>query len=200
MEYQKRQWRDRSVEFPGRRDLIDPETGGIIATVDVARNEGLEYSTGDLFSSPNQNDQEERIADAVSQGNMEIIDLGARIDSTNESLERTNTYIQEIDQREFSHYTNLSARIANQVRVITIPNTGWDAANEGGAIFYRRDTGIRTDASYAPDLSLPTYVIAHLFSTVVSNNIGGAIYVESPTIPNVPLTNAVISLSETRWF
>lgn len=62
MAFEKKTWDNRLVEFPGRRRLIDVETGKEYV-MDVSREEGLVTKVGDAFSGNNMNDLEQRIAD-----------------------------------------------------------------------------------------------------------------------------------------
>lgn len=58
----RKNWENRFVEHPGRRKLTDTETGKV-SIVDVERNEGEIYETGDPFSAASMNDLENRISD-----------------------------------------------------------------------------------------------------------------------------------------
>lgn len=60
MAFVKKEWKDRLVEFAGRRKLKDVKTN-TITTVDVTRNEGAVMQAGDAFSSENMNSLEDRI-------------------------------------------------------------------------------------------------------------------------------------------
>lgn len=84
MEFTKKTWKNRIVEFVGRRNLENTLTGEVI-TVDVKRNEGEILQTGDAFSAENMNDLEKRISDAFggvsfgvdADGNYGYIKAGA---------------------------------------------------------------------------------------------------------------------------
>lgn len=65
MAFEKKEWKDRLVEFAGRRTLTDISTG-TSQTVDVARAEGQISQAGDAISAENMNDLEQRIGDAFS--------------------------------------------------------------------------------------------------------------------------------------
>lgn len=60
MAFVKKEWKDRLVEFAGRRKLKNVETNESM-TVDVTRNEGDVLQAGDAFSSENMNSLEGRI-------------------------------------------------------------------------------------------------------------------------------------------
>lgn len=68
MAYAKKTWKDRLVEFAGRRKLNNTATGEIIV-VDVERAEGQISQAGDAFSAANMNDLEQRISDEFSAVN-----------------------------------------------------------------------------------------------------------------------------------
>ena len=65
MIFVRKTWKDRMVEFAGRRMLtkVSGSADGQMV-VDVARQEGNVSQTGDAFSAENMNDLEERISDA----------------------------------------------------------------------------------------------------------------------------------------
>lgn len=68
MAFAKKTWKDRLVEFAGRRNLTRV-AGSVDGTlvVDVSRNEGTVSQAGDAFSAANMNDLEQRIADEFSE-------------------------------------------------------------------------------------------------------------------------------------
>lgn len=63
MAFTKKEWKDRYVEFAGRRNLKNIQTNETI-TVDVTRNEGEVMQQGDNFSGTNMNDLEDRVSGA----------------------------------------------------------------------------------------------------------------------------------------
>lgn len=68
MAFKKKVWKDRLVEFSGRR-LLKRISGSADSqmVVDVTRNEGTVSQAGDAFSAANMNDFEQRIADAFTE-------------------------------------------------------------------------------------------------------------------------------------
>lgn len=60
MAFEKKEWKDRLVEFAGRRKLSNTSTGES-TVVDVERAEGQVSQAGDAFSAANMNDLETRI-------------------------------------------------------------------------------------------------------------------------------------------
>lgn len=63
--YSMKNWKNRDVEFPGRRTLTDILTS-TSQTVDVARSEGTVTEAGDAFDASTMNDLEGRIGSAFS--------------------------------------------------------------------------------------------------------------------------------------
>ena len=63
--FRKKTWKDRLVEFAGRRTLKNVGTNESV-TYDVTRAEGTVSQEGDAFSPANMNDMEQRIADGFS--------------------------------------------------------------------------------------------------------------------------------------
>lgn len=71
MAFVPKEWKDRLVEFAGRRKLTNVATGEEII-FDVARNEGAVSQEGDAFSAENMNDLEQRVADEFTQINSDL--------------------------------------------------------------------------------------------------------------------------------
>lgn len=65
MAFEKKEWVDRLVEFPGRRRITDVDTEEE-HVVDVKREEGQPTKVGDAFSASNMNGLEDRIADGFN--------------------------------------------------------------------------------------------------------------------------------------
>ena len=63
--YSTKNWKNRDVEFPGRRTLTDVLTS-TSQTVDVARSEGTVTEAGDAFDASTMNDLEGRIGSAFT--------------------------------------------------------------------------------------------------------------------------------------
>lgn len=61
--YSLKNWKNRDVEFPGRRTLTDVLTS-TSQTVDVTRSEGTVTEAGDAFDAATMNDLEGRISSA----------------------------------------------------------------------------------------------------------------------------------------
>lgn len=154
MAFNKKTWKDRLVEFAGRRTLSNVSTGEDMV-VDVTRNEGNVLQTGDAFSAANMNDLEQRIADEFTtlnndlgglsfyedeDGNKYVVGadsvpkkLGSKnIHIYNWSVS-TSQYTKTIDLSDLSEYNNL--KIGENIFVgfnntnVSVTNTG----NRGSA-------------------------------------------------------------------
>ena len=71
MAFVPKEWKDRLVEFAGRRKLTNVATGEE-TIVDVARNEGAVSQEGDSFSAENMNELEQRVADEFNKINSDL--------------------------------------------------------------------------------------------------------------------------------
>lgn len=67
-------WKQRIVEFPGRRRLDDTSTADVY---DVSRAEGTIMQEGDGFTATNMNDLEQRIKSAIDQAETAISSLNS---------------------------------------------------------------------------------------------------------------------------
>lgn len=88
MPFVKKEWKDRLVEFAGRRRLTDVNTG-VSTLFDVARAEGQVPQAGDAFSSANMNDLETRIGDAIDGNETKITGLSSNITKVSDELTKT---------------------------------------------------------------------------------------------------------------
>lgn len=73
MAFVPKEWKDRLVEFAGRRKLTNVSTGEEMI-VDVVRNEGTVSQEGDAFSAANMSDLEQRVADEFNNINTNLSD------------------------------------------------------------------------------------------------------------------------------
>lgn len=78
MAFQKKTWKDRLVEFAGRRILTNVSTGQS-QTFDVTRSEGQISQAGDAFSAANMNNLEQRIGDAFTKTDSDITTLEGKM-------------------------------------------------------------------------------------------------------------------------
>lgn len=75
MSFVTKEWKDRIVEFAGRRKLTNVSTSAV-EIVDVERNEGTVSQAGDAFSAANMNDLEERISNGFTSINENLTAIG----------------------------------------------------------------------------------------------------------------------------
>lgn len=83
----KKEWKQRIVEFPGRRRLDDTSTADVY---DVSRAEGNIIQAGDGFTADNMNDLEKRVDDALFSVDTEINQLNEKIPDVANNLTTTN--------------------------------------------------------------------------------------------------------------
>ena len=62
MPFNKKQWADREVEYPGRKTMTD--SSGTTTQVTLTRDEGEVVVAGDKFNAATMNDLEDRISSA----------------------------------------------------------------------------------------------------------------------------------------
>lgn len=75
MAFVTKTWKDRLVEYAGRRKLKNVATGEEIL-MDVSRSEGTVNQAGDAFSAANMNNLEQRIKTEFDSVNSSLTDLG----------------------------------------------------------------------------------------------------------------------------
>lgn len=71
MAFVTKEWKDRLVEYAGRRKLKNVATGEEIV-YDVSRQEGAVSQAGDAFAAETMNDLEQRISDEFNQVNQNL--------------------------------------------------------------------------------------------------------------------------------
>lgn len=106
MGFEKKTWKDRLVEFAGRRSLtkVSGSADGVMV-VDVARSEGNVSQVGDAFSAENMNDLEQRIADAIGTEDISAIGDGTVTGGISElaaALGGFSFYPMELTQAEYN--------------------------------------------------------------------------------------------------
>lgn len=77
MAFEKKTWKNRLSEFPGRRLLSIISKTDTEMVVDVTRHEGEVSQDGDAFSAANMNDLEQRIAEEFENVNNNLDTLTA---------------------------------------------------------------------------------------------------------------------------
>lgn len=75
MAFVTKTWKDRMVEYAGRRKLKNVATGEVVL-MDVSRSEGTVSQAGDAFSAANMNNLEQRIKKEFDTVNSSLMDLG----------------------------------------------------------------------------------------------------------------------------
>lgn len=83
MAFVTKEWKDRLVEYAGRRKLKNVATGEEIV-YDVSRQEGAVSQAGDAFAAETMNDLEQRISDEFNQVNQNLGGFTPVIDATGE--------------------------------------------------------------------------------------------------------------------
>lgn len=82
MAFITKEWKDRIVEYAGRRRLTNVSTQAQ-EIVDVERAEGTVSQAGDAFSAANMNDLEQRISDEFTAVNENLSAIDTRISQNN---------------------------------------------------------------------------------------------------------------------
>lgn len=81
MAFVTKEWKDRLVEFAGRRKLKNVTTG-VETVFDVSRSEGAVSQAGDAFSAANMNNLEQRIKNEFDTVNGRLsIEISSRQNS-----------------------------------------------------------------------------------------------------------------------
>ena len=93
MAFKKKTWKDRMVEYAGRRKLTNISTNQSIIC-DVARSEGTVSQEGDALSSQNLNDLEQRIEDGFTE-------VKQTTDTLNQNLSQIQIYVGDDDKLHF---------------------------------------------------------------------------------------------------
>lgn len=78
-----KEWKNRLVEFAGRRSLKNVSTNET-TVYDVTRNEGQVSQEGDSFSATTMNDLEQRISDAFAEAEEANTQLTSEIEALND--------------------------------------------------------------------------------------------------------------------
>lgn len=105
MAFKKKTWKDRMVEYAGRRKLTNISTNQSIIC-DVARSEGTVSQEGDALSSQNLNDLEQRIEDGFTE-------VKQTTDTLNQNLDGAKI-IHEGSGADVKYYAQLGADAASK--------------------------------------------------------------------------------------
>lgn len=100
MNFVSKEWKDRLVEFAGRRSLTEVSSSGSTTVVDVSRNEGQVSQEGDAFNATNMNNLEQRITAGFDSVAEDLDNLKFKLinELPSDAAEHTNTiYIQTLE-------------------------------------------------------------------------------------------------------
>lgn len=107
MAFVTKTWKDRLVEYAGRRKLKNVATGEEIL-MDVSRSEGTVNQAGDAFSAANMNNLEQRIK--------------TEFDSVNSSLEESKRF--QITETEIGTWYDSKKIYRRILRINSFPEVG----------------------------------------------------------------------------
>lgn len=112
MAFKKKTWKDRLVEFAGRRTLkrISGSADSQMV-VDVTRNEGTVSQAGDAFSAANMNDLEQRIADEFSSINNNLGGLSFYEDASGKYVVGADSVPKKLGSATIKSQTLSSGRL-----------------------------------------------------------------------------------------
>lgn len=109
MAFEKKTWKDRLVEYAGRRKITNTTTLAA-QIVDMERAEGIVSEEGSAFNAANMNDLEQRVADGFSGVQQDINKVNQNLQELKEGIMKIatktvtvttgnsgNTYQNEID-------------------------------------------------------------------------------------------------------
>ena len=129
MAFVTKTWKDRLVEYAGRRKLKNVATGEEIL-MDVSRSEGTVNQAGDAFSAANMNNLEQRIKTEFDSVNSSLAD-GNMSFSIGEDSEPYVTYkvgadsvTKKLGSGELKSFGSTYIGNLNKVTILTIPKSG----------------------------------------------------------------------------
>lgn len=192
MAFIKKTWKDRIVEFAGRRNLKNVLTNEII-TVDVTRNEGNILQNGDAFSSANMNDLEQRIADEFQEvrdnfGNMTFgIDENGNYGYIKEGADTVTPFKSGSAALVWSVYglsgginiKNIGKVTFTVLNYVTAGNVGvygttssTDLSNNGHLYgYFKTNAGNMDQVIETPDMASYPYIVLHpIYASGWTNN------------------------------
>lgn len=139
MAFVKKEWKDRITEYPGRRRLVDADTGKE-SVVDVTRDEGLVSQAGDAFSATTMNDLEQRISSSIekiessgSSSDEEIKKLSSTVSSHTESIRK----IDEKNNSQDAEIQDLKIKIGNYyIKVMSLDSYNALGTKESNTLYF----------------------------------------------------------------
>lgn len=139
MLFQKKTWKDRLSEFPGRRKLKNISTNAE-SVYDVTRAEGEVFQAGDAYNAENMNDLEQRILAAIGTGTIpeglgnDIVSAITKLnsDKLNSLSERTvlGDVVREADYR-LKSLSELDITAEDAISLSVVYGGGYSSADVG---------------------------------------------------------------------
>lgn len=96
MAFEKKTWKDRLVEYAGRRKITNTTTLAA-QIVDMERAEGIVTEEGSAFNAANMNDLEQRVADGFSGVQQDINKVNQDLGGLNFKEEAGKKYVRGAD-------------------------------------------------------------------------------------------------------
>lgn len=96
MAFEKKTWKDRLVEYAGRRKITNTTTLAA-QIVDMERAEGIVSEEGSAFNAANMNDLEQRVADGFSGVQQDINKVNQDLGGLNFKEEAGKKYVRGAD-------------------------------------------------------------------------------------------------------
>ena len=125
MAFVTKTWKDRMVEFAGRRKLKNVSTNEAVL-YDVSRSEGTVMQTGDSFSATNMNDLEQRIKTEFDNVNSSLQDSSSGESFNFGSLNGVRGFFTDPSKADDSF---IPFKSGNDVKVISLSGTGRASKN-----------------------------------------------------------------------
>lgn len=120
MAFVTKTWKDRLVEYAGRRKLKNVATGEEVL-MDVSRSEGTVSQAGDAFSAANMNNLEQRIKNEFDTVNSSLRDSSSGESFNFGSLNGVRGFFTDPSKADDSF---IPFKSGNDVKVISLSGTG----------------------------------------------------------------------------
>lgn len=145
MAFVTKTWKDRLVEFAGRRKLKNVSTGEEIL-MDVSRSEGTVMQPGDAFSAENMNNLEQRIKTEFDNVNSSLLKM--------QSGKIVSGCIPHNNNKKFNiSFEGFSAIPIILCNAISLGYAG-DMTFQGATNVTRNSATIRIDNTFSADINL----------------------------------------------